>query len=286
MGTLSKATLIDDKGRAWDAQCPSLRAQFGLADNVGDITIALIQMSGCIRIDAGKRAVHIAFNPKTVSPVAIGGLLYFVHDQHLHKHPDVVFCLSLLDDVATSARVVEVYTSIKLAANRLQFLSEEHRLGSQKRFVSKLMPIGIAEQIAGFSHLLEVWRGSNAAYDPTAITPILSAHLGNRYCLIGPSQRGNGFTFLEMGTGYRIPLPDYAKRASGLELSAIPDARYGDWLSSTYALVMKTGRPRFEDITVHVFFADTGLVERRHKRLLLPWLGEAGQRLLLSVSSA
>jgi hypothetical protein len=285
MGTLSKATLIDDMGRAWDAQCPSLRAKFGLAHDVGDVTIALIQMAGCIRIDAGKRAVHIAFNPKTVSPVAIGGLLYFVHDQHLHTHPNLVFCLSLLDDVATTARVVEVYTSIKHAANRLQFLSEEHRLNRQKRFVSKLVPLSSAEQIPGFSHVLEVWRASNASYDQNTIRPILNSHLGNRYCLIGPSQRGSGFTFLEMGTGYRIPLPDYAKRANGLELNAIPDARYADWLSATYALVMKMGRPRFEDIAVHIFFADTGLVQRRYKRLLLPWLGEAGERLLLSTSS-
>ncbi len=286
MGTLSKATLIDDKGRAWDARSPLLRAQFGLSDSLGDITIRLIQIAGCIRIDAGKRAVHIAFNPKTVSPVAIGGLLYFVHDQHLHKHHDLVFCLSLLEDVATTARVVEIYTSIKSAANRLQFLSEEHRRGKQKRFESKLLALDRAERIPGFSHLLEAWRKSDAAYDQKTIMPILNSALRDRYCLIGPSYRGNGFAIVEMGSGYRIPLPDFATRTPGLELSAIPDAGYADWLAATYSRVMKLGRPLFEDVAAHIFFPDTGLVQRRYKRLLLPWLGQSGQRLLLSVSSS
>ena len=172
MGSLQKACLIDAKGRVWDTHCPELRAQFGLADVAGDVTTTLVQTAGCIRIDANKRAVHIAFNPKTVSPVAIGGMMYFLHDQHLHRLPEIFYCLSILEDQASSSRVVEVYATIKQAANRLQFLSEEHRLSHQNRFKSRPLPLAAAKQDRGLSQLLDAWHTTHARYDANILVPI------------------------------------------------------------------------------------------------------------------
>ena len=285
MGPQPKACLIDNTGRVWDTRSRQLRDQFGLEDAIGDIATLLVKTAGCIRIDAVKRAVHISFNPKTVSPVAIGGLMYYLHDQRLHRHPNVVFCLSILEGEASTARVVEVYASIKQAANRLQFLSEEHRHSDQKRFQAHRLSLKFAERSFGLSRVLEAWRAQAAVYETNIIKPILSGDLNNRYCLIGQSHRGCGFTFLEMGSGYRIPFPDYDKRVIGKDLNAIPDTLYAEWLSETYSEVMQKGEPRLEEIAVHIFFPDTGLIARRYRRLLLPWLDKAGRRLLLSVNS-
>ena len=136
------ACLIDDQGDIWDPSSQLLRRRFHLDDVQGDVATRLVETAGCISVDISRRAIRMIFDARNVSPVAIGGLMYFLHDQCLHQPHGRAFVLKNISaDVDTvrasrGGHVVEIFRSLSQAMNRLQFLVDDQGSANPRRFVA------------------------------------------------------------------------------------------------------------------------------------------------------
>ena len=272
MGAVRKACWIDAHGRVSEAaRNHSVAAVSGSA-------------GGCIRIDAIDRVVHIAVSAKAVSPSALAGMMYFLHDYTADYHPNATFCLTDLTSADATGAVVEVFGSIKQTCNRVQFLVDEQSGRQNNRFVSRSLPLSSASRIPVLARVLDAWKTQKGAFNDTILRPILADELEGRYCVLERSKRRSGFAIIEIGAGLHIPYERFTQRFIGADLSSFPDGAYANWLTIAYRNVMDKGAPRYDEISAHIFYPDTGLVARRYRRLLIPWLSGDGRQLLLSIN--
>ena len=303
-GQTSTARLIDGQGRIWDARSSLLAHAFQLNDQCGDVILQLVDTEGCIHLDLTARRVNVAFNPRTLSPVALCGLLYFLHDHRLHGNPNLAVCLTILGGAAPNpdpdagtdkgpgkgqssrrnSRLVELYRSIGLAANRIQFLIGESQPATLQRFVAQPRAFNPFARSGYFAPLLKLWRTSSGHYDRDALRPVLRQNLKDRFCLIEYLPSRQNFQIAEIGSGLRIPTPRFTSQLAGAALAGFPDDRYVNWLRTSFSKVANTGDAGFEDISAKIFWPETGLVERNYTRLLLPWTTADNRKLILSAN--
>lgn len=277
------ACLIDDKARVWDAGCASLRALCGLGVPIGDTAHFLVQTAGFIRVEIAKRAVHIAFNPHCVTPLAISGLTAFLDRYRSDNGPDVVFCLSVRDDIATPGRVVEIFGSSRQILNRLQFITREVGMPDDERFARRSLSIAEAARDRCLARFLETWRLENGAFNPDAVTPILRSELDGRYWLFERTPERRSYAIGEVGPALRIPDPHFSARLRGTDVNALPDTSCARWLSKTLDEVRRTGRPLYDEVSAHIFWPETGIVARRYRRLMVPWVNLSGRVIITSI---
>src|SRR5262245_19953890 len=74
----AQATLIDERGRLWDAGSRLLRQSLYLEKVEGDIQPALIDNLGFVGLSARSGRIIVRFNPKAVSKAAMGALYYWL----------------------------------------------------------------------------------------------------------------------------------------------------------------------------------------------------------------
>lgn len=280
------ACLIDDQGYIWDPRSQLLRRRFRLHDIRGDVATRLVQTAGCISVDVSPRAIRMHFDARNVSRVAIGGLLYFLHDHRLHLSADRVFVLTDIGKAGAGirGRVVEVFRTLGQAMNRLQFLADDQGMANSYRFTAIAIDPQRARYHREFSRLLTCWRTSSGHFDGATIMPLLRYEFADRYLLMEQTPRPNGFRVLEAGAGLRIPDPHFTHRMPGTHISGFPDHRYAAWVTATYAAVSTADQPDYSDVSAQIFWPDSGLVQRNYRRMLLPWRASDGRRFLLSVN--
>ena len=274
-GHRQTACLIDERGRVLEARPFSVPPTLDQGAS---------QSPGCIKVAIASRTVHLAFDPGSVSPMAVGGLLYFLHDRGLHRHPGLMFCLSSGAGAGTNGSVVEIFPTLAQAVNRLQFLAEDRNPATHQRFTVDAIDLARARTHRNFARLLGCWRDHAGTFDTAAVMPLLRFDFADRYCLFEPAPERDDFRIVDAGGGLRIPDPHFPVRLPGSGLSGFPDFRYVSWLTETYNKVLRSNEPDYGDIAARIFWPGTGLVTRRYRRLLLPWSAAEGRRLLLSVN--
>ena len=274
-GHRQTACLIDETGRVLDVRPQGAQATPGpgLSPSTGGITVAI-----------AARSVHLAFDPESVSPVAVGGLLYFLHDLGLHRQTGLMFCLAVRGRTGPTRPVVELFPSLAQTVNRLQFLAEDRNPASHQRFSAAAIDLARARTHRTFARLLACWRDGRGTFDAATVMPLLRRDVSDRYCLLEPAPEYGDFRIVDAGGGLRIPDPQFIARMPGSGLSGFPDFRYVSWLTETYNKVLRSNEPDYGDIVARIFWPGTGVVARRYRRLLLPWSTADGRRLLLSVN--
>ncbi len=292
MLTKSAACLIDDLGQPWDTAQPAeverLRARFDIAANTSVPVPYGTRTSGCIWIERTPRLVRITFNPETVRPAAAvkaGALLRGARPDFPTR---TAFCLALIDSRISDVLVSEIYASLEQCLNRLTFLIGESAADGQlnytDRFEAKSLKLALARKTPPFARLLESWRERQGVVDLEATLPVWRTELEDRFTLLEKLPLDRGYAFIEMGKALRISWQSFAPRLNGAGLLGMPDARYARWASEPYDGILASGRPIYQQVTALMFWPDTGFVERRYRRLLVPWIDTTGRRLMLSAS--
>lgn len=292
MLTTTTACLIDDQGHAWDTvsseAASRLRSHFELTGSGEVVAPYGPRTRGCLWIDLGKRFVRIALNPETVGPAAVAEADALLRNPKLTFESRTAFCLGLIDDQSADVRLTEIYASLAQSLNRLKFLVNEGAVERETtyddRFEAKPLTLALARRTPMLRHLIETWRMGEREVDLEEALPRWRDELEERFTLLEQLSQGCGYGIIEIGKALRIPWHAYVPRLNGAGLLGMPDARYARWASRPYDAVLASGKPRFEEIAALMFWPNTGLVERRYRRLLLPWLDKAGRRLILSVN--
>lgn len=290
--TKTTACLVDDEGRAWDIAtsepAPELRSRFEFDEPGPAGAHYSPRTSGCVWIDHGARFVRIAFNPKSVRPAAIAKSSLLLRNPNLAFENKTAFCLTLIDGQHSNVRLTEIYASLDQSLNRMEFLRGEdgtlEDASFSDRFELKTLTLAHARQTPSLARLLDDWKNRQRVVDVQTTLPLWREEFEDRYSLLAQLPQGRGYSIIEIGNALRIPWKSYALRLNGAELNGMPDARYARWVSKAYDAVLASGAPDFQQITALTFWPSTGLIERRYRRLLVPWIDTTGRRLILSVN--
>lgn len=292
MLTTTTACLIDDEGQAWDAASSAaaerLRARFAIAGETRVTAPYGPRTSGCLWIERTPRLVRIIFNPETVRPAALARADALLRKARPGFASQTAFCLCLIDSRTSDVLVSEIYASLDQCLNRLKFLIGENGADGDPsyadRFDAKMLTLALARKTPPLERLLEFWHVQQGVVDVEAILPVWRSELEDRFTLLEKMPQQRGYAIIEIGKALRISWHAFVPRLNGAGLLGMPDARYARWASEPFDGILASGRPIFQQVTALMFWPDTGFVERRYRRLLVPWIDTAGRRLILSVN--
>lgn len=270
----AKACLIDDGGRLWDV--PPHRATAAAQRDLR------VETARCIRMYARNQTITIVVAPQAVSPVAISRMVEVLHNRAQRTPGQPVFCLSLLKPSDAAPAAVELYRCVKHVVNRLVFLAREADTRDDQRFIRRNLSSSQTVENSSSARLLAEWRRDNGNYRPDVFVPVLRTETAGRYWIHEKIPHRRSFAITEAGPSLRIPDPNYTTQLRGTDIAALPDAGYGRWVLQDFMRAAQPGQPTYDEISAHMFWPETGVIERRYRRLLLPWLNAKGRVVLTS----
>jgi hypothetical protein len=275
----TQATLIDEKGRLWDAASPQLRKSLYLDGVQGDVSGALINNLGFVGVSARSGRVIIRFNPKAVSKAAVGALYYWL-SSHISTRICLTFAFSGQD------QRYEIFASARAALLRMEALLDcEHRLNWTPLFSARAGMLDTLSKRQPFAALFDYWRATSGAYAESAYLSLLNQFAADRYVVFEPRSEG-GFNIARAGRGLHIPDEPAHRALGGSRLDDISDQDYAAWVSRFYFAAFQSRQPRYDHIRAYISWPRAGRVERTYTRLILPCQRRDGRQLLLGITGA
>src|SRR5262245_22433405 len=272
----AQATLIDEKGRLWDAGSRLLRQSLYLEGVEGDIQPALIDNLGFVGLSARSGRIIVRFNPKAVSKAAMAALYYW-----LSAHRTTRVCLAYAR--SKGEQRYEIFASARAALLRMEaVLDREHRLQWSPLFWAQPGMLDALPQHP-FGALFDYWRATGGAYTESEYLPLLNQFAGDRCVVFEPRPEG-GFSFARAGQGLDIPDEPARRALGGSRLDDISDQEYAAWVADFYSEALQSQEPRCDHICAYINWPSAGRVERKYTRLILPCRAEDGRQLLLGIS--
>ena len=272
----AQATLIDEKGRLWDAGSRLLRQSLYLEGVEGDIQSALIDNLGFVGLSARSGRIIVRFSPKAVSKAAVGALYYW-----LSAHTSTRICLAYAP--SKGEQRYEIFASARAALLRMEaLLDREQQLRWTPLFWAQP---GLLEALPEhpFGALFDYWRATGGAYTESEYLPLLNRFAGDRCVVFEPRPEG-GFSFDRAGKGLDIPDEPSRRALGGSRLHDISDQEYAVWVSQFYSAALESREPRCDHICAYINWPRAGRVERKYTRLILPCRASDGRQLLLGIS--
>jgi hypothetical protein len=266
--------IFDDRGQVWEADSLELRQSLYFPAHEPNFALQVVKNLGFIAAERRRQNAIITFRPRTVSPVAFASLLYWLSDEP----PDRI-CLAILSQQLSH----EVHGSLKQVVDRMARLIEQQQ-GEQPLFTARGLSATALSEGSPFRWLLTTWERSNKRLCWSSFSKEVDRRFDGRFVALQPGEEISELVIERVGTGLRIP--DYKWRASarGTRLADLPDRSYGRWVSNAYLYVLRTGRPRFDDVSAKIYWPQSGRLHCEYRRLILPWIDADGRPLLLSAS--
>ena len=272
----AQATLIDEKGRMWDAGSRLLRQSLYLEGVEGDFQPALIDNLGFIGLSARGGRIIVRFNPKAVSKAAMGALYYW-----LSAHNSTRICLAYAP--SKGEQRYEIFASARAALLRMEaLLDSEHQLHWTPLFWAQPGALDALPEHP-FGALFDYWRATGGAYMESEYLPLLNRFAGDRCVVFEPRPEG-GFSFDRAGKGLDIPDEPARRALGGSRLDDISDREYAAWVADFYSAALESQEPRCDHICAYINWPQAGRVERKYTRLILPCRTSDGRQLLLGIS--
>jgi lipid-A-disaccharide synthase-like uncharacterized protein len=274
-----QATLIDEKGKLWDAASPLLRKSLFLESVEGDVSRALIDNLGFVGVSARHGRVIIRFNPKSASKAAVGALYYW-----LASHISTRICLTFA--LRGQDQRYEIFASARAALLRMEALLDcEHRVNWTPLFSARAGVLDSVGNRSPFAALFDYWRATSGLYTESAYLSLLRQFAADRYVVFEPRSAG-GFFIVRAGRGLHIPDEPAHRALGGSQLDDISDQDYAVWVSRFYTAAFQNRQPRYDHIRAYINWPRAGRVERKYTRLILPCHARDGRQLLLGISGA
>jgi hypothetical protein len=275
----TQATLIDEKGRLWDAASPVLRKSLYLEGVEGDVSGALIDNLGFVGVSARNGRVIVRFNPRSASKAAVGALYYW-----LSSHISTRICLTFA--LRGQDQRYEIFASARAALLRMEALLDcEHRVNWTPLFSARTGVLDTLGKRTPFAALFDYWRATSGVYTESAYLSLLRQFAADRYVVFEPRPAG-GFFIVRAGRGLHIPDEPAHRALGGSQLDDISDQDYAAWVSRFYTAAFQNRQPRYDHIRAYINWPRAGRVERKYTRLILPCHARDGRQLLLGISGA
>jgi hypothetical protein len=254
--------ILDDHGRGWDAQSPTLRSFLHCPLPDFDFLAYLIENLGFVAVTkVTPNAARIRFRPEMASQVSIAAALYRVADMGLDRviisHPD-----KLIDRLFPNLAQAVAYIAEQLAARHQQ---------PSAAFRSRERPVEMLANTDGvLSSLLGQWIDANQVYDSMTLANTLIEQLHARFMVVEPVD--DRLTIVDVGSGFESFGKTWQENARGLPIEEQPDYDYGQWVQGMFRAVQKTREPRLDEVDATIRRPHRNdRVRVRYRRLILPF---------------
>jgi hypothetical protein len=268
--------LIDDAGR--ERQWPGAQrgAAFGYRDPDFDFPAYAVRNLGHVMIAARHGTMRLRMRPVFVGHRTLDAVM-----AHLASHRPSRVAISYFD----TAWHHEVGGDAHAAATRLHAIIEAsaRRDGSQPFVAAR-------RNIAGVLHtasepLAPVLRRWLDGAPPEGLAAFLaSCGLYDRTMIAEREGDTGRFVFRHSGQSIRLYGRSWNGTVVGRHVQDQPDPAYGAWIDAACRRVDECQVPRYELVTAQVDRPDAAARQWRYERLMLPWPGADGRRLVLSIS--
>jgi hypothetical protein len=271
-----RTVILDDHGRGWDAQSPTLRSFLHCPLPDFDFLAYLIENLGFVAVTkVAPNAARIQFHPETASQTGMAAALYRIADMGLERiiisHPG-----SLVERLFPSLAEAIAYIAEQLASRDPQ---------SSAAFRNTERPVELLANASGpLSSLFQKWMYSKQIYNSATLATTLRETLLARFLIAEPI---NGrLTIMEIGSGFESLSKTWQEHARGLPIEEQPDYEYGRWVQGMFRGVEETRRPRLDEIDATIRRPHRNDHFRvRYRRLILPFAFKRhGGTCLLSAS--
>jgi hypothetical protein len=257
--------VLDDHGRGWDAQSPTLRSFLHCPLPDFDFLAYLIENLGFVAVTkVSPNAARIRFRPETASQVGIAAALYRVADMGLERivisHPD-----NSVDRLFPNFAEAIAYITEQLAGRHQQ---------PSSAFRSREQPIELLANTNGpLSSLLQKWMYSKQVYNSATLATTLIETFRARFVIVEPID--SRLTIMDIGSGFESLGKTWQENARGLPIEEQPDYDYGLWVRGMFRGVQETRRPRLDEVDATVRRPHRNdHVRVRYRRLILPFTYE------------
>jgi hypothetical protein len=263
-------TLIDERGRHWEARSLALRSR--LRASIGDQELAqfAILNLGFIAIAAERDSVRIQLRPAVVAPAALGALYLW-----LHRRPPGRIVVSWYDS-GWQDEIVGWGTD---GWRRLTTLLETAKLATPEysRAPASIDKLGSANPLRQL--LDEPSRLVGSVSNPQ----LLPAALRGRFVLL--TEDGNGeLRVSDFGGTMMSRSRWWRRKARGHRIDDMPDWSYGRWVGDAYREARQTGQPLLEDVKAVVNWPEVGTFSHAYWRLIVPHVQRGRPTRLLGVT--
>jgi hypothetical protein len=254
--------ILDDHGRGWDAQSPTLRRFLHCPLPDFDFFAYLIENLGFVALTkVAPNAARIQFRPETASQTGIAAALYRVADMGLERiiisHPD-----HFVDRLFFSFAEAVAYIGEQLAAHHPQ---------SSSAFRSRERSIELLANTNGpLPSLFQKWTYSNEVYNSATLATTLRETFLERFLVVEPID--GRLTIMDIGSGFESLGKTWPEHARGLPIEEQPDYDYGRWVQGMFCSVQETQQPRLDEVDARIRRPHRNdHIRVRYQRLILPF---------------
>ncbi len=268
--------LIDDQGTLWPAHSADLSVAVGRDRPREPLARHVVKSKGFIHLEGHGAAVEIEFHLDSVSPLALIGLLYWLHD-----NPD---CTVIL-------RAIDRQRPPQLFRDRHQIVSELGRMlqgvGARPRQpVPRFASTALAIERSPFASR---WSAARAVMQLGAreiTTGEMLGHLFDGLFVISEFDAGIGeFRIRQMGPAHGRFDASFCAAARGKTFADVHDHEFGRWVADAHNRIRDTTEPVVERVDAAVLLPHRPRERFVYTRLMLPVRSPAGAQWIVSAST-
>lgn len=313
--------LIDGEGRVWDPFDDRLLAELGDPDPDYDVIAFAVRNLGFIELRVavpgvspamprvppvpserkpllgvvapaiplvGKEALHstlIRFRQISVQPKALAAarrllatfppgkidVIYDTEGQNRLAFTDTAAALAWLESGTLEAASDHVFRDVAVVPRSLQALSER-----------RLSALEESDDLLAL--LFKKWRMSGTRF--TQETSGFMVRFGLLDRAVIAQETDSSIVFAHVGPGLTVydgHEEGWTYKLTGQPISSQPDANFGRYTEAAFRDVLDQRKPAFDHVDA-VIRDRRGSRRNRYDRLLLPWISEAGNRILTTLS--
>jgi hypothetical protein len=267
--------MVDDEGESWQAGSPEFLKKLGDDHPDYDAVDYAVRNLGYIALRRHGESVRIICRAECVTPISLVGLLYLLVDLRPRR-----VALTLFSDTSDTWQT-EIVGSVDDATARIEALSLKSRGGLTKEPLD-FSAIDRSRRLR-FHTLLGAWRQCGGAIETLPTALLQRADAADRSVTVKLVPDGR-MAIVEYGPGFSLYGASWHENALGRTLDDQPDRRYGAWLQDDYRRAIDSFTPQFDYVDVTVAVTPDRKRRLVYERLVLPWRGKAGERLVSGFS--
>ena len=186
--------LFDDKGELWDGKSRQLADALHASLSSEDLLKYVVRNLGFIAVTENNGSLRLQLRPAVVSQMALGGLLYWMHDRDIER-----VLISSLDEEWSHELVRIARGGGAPAARARKSATWTDREGD---FLNQAAAAAsICNARARFARLLEAWAECDGKYDRERLHPVIQKAVNGRFVLVEASPNSPALFVKEVGWG-------------------------------------------------------------------------------------
>ncbi len=267
--------LIDDAGRVRRWPGPSRGAAFGYRNPDFDFVDYAVRNLGHVMVAERARFVRIRLRPLFVGGRTAAALSAYL----ARRTPDRVV-LSVFGDAWHDTLLPYAEARQRLDAI-LGATAEEQQVPPYTAVRRSLAAI-LDDGSDRFAPVLRRWLDGACPENPSAFLD--TCGLYDRAMIVEHCSDTGAFRFRHSGNRLRLYGASWPAAAPGRRVEDQPDSSYGERIAQACRSVDELQVPHYELIDARIGAAGRPARRWRYERLMLPWRGAAGSRLVISIS--